>query len=292
MNIFITGGSGYIGASVIAALLAAGHEVAALSRSEGSDQVLRARGATPVRGTLTDLDVLRSAAEAADGAIHLAQASGDDPAGQDLAAAQAMLAGLGAGPYVHTGGTWVWGDTDGVADEDAPRDAPALVAWRERSETAVLAAAAGGSRPVLVVPGLVYGDHGGLIEAFLGAAARRGEPVPYVGDGANRWALVHRADLADLYVRALHAAPGATYAATGATAPTAREVAEAVARSAERDGAVVSITLDEARAVLGPIADAFALGQQVSSAKARRELGWTPRHEDPLTEIGSVPAIG
>ena len=102
----------------------------------------------------------------------------------------------GGGVYIHTGGVWVYGDTDGVADEDAPQHPPAIVAWRAANERAVLDA---GGR--LIMPGLVYGHDGGLDPAFFGDAR-------IIGDGANHWPLVHVEDIADLYVRALDAAPG------------------------------------------------------------------------------------
>ncbi|MCW2983260.1 MAG: NAD-dependent epimerase [Conexibacter sp.] len=290
MKIFITGGSGYIGLATIAALRADGHEVVALSRSEGSDERLRAAGATPVRGTLTDRDVLRAAAARADGVIHLGADYSGDGAAVDRDAAAAMLQGVGSGPFVHTGGVWVYGDTNGVVDETAPLDPPAIVAWREDNEVAVLGATESGGHPVLVMPGLVYGDRLGLIETFFDAPARDGNhPYPYIDDGTNCWALVHRADIADLYVRALGAPAGSTYIGVGPGAPTGREVAEALAASAGRPGEVASISLEEARETMGPIADAFALDQQLTSAKAQAELGWTPRFTDPLAELARPP---
>lgn len=285
MNVFLTGGSGYIGESVIAALRAAGHEISALARSAAADDVVRARGASPVRGTLVDLDALRSAAADAEAVVHLAQASGEDPAAVDQAAAEAMIAGVGGGTYVHTGGTWVYGDPAGVADETAPWAAPSLVAWRERSERAVLATADRGARPTIVVPGLVYGDRAGLVEAFFGAPVRAGAPARYLGDGSNHVALVHREDLADLYVRALSAPAGSTYVGVGPAAPTGRQIAEALATSAGRPGDVAPISVAEAQETMGPIADALALDQRLTSDKARRELGWVARHDDPLADL-------
>lgn len=117
MKVFVTGGSGYIGKAVISTLLRTGHTVGALARSEQSASVVEALGAAPVHGGLADLEVLGGAAAQADAVIHLAQARTGD---EDLAAATAMQDGVGAGPYLHTGGTWVYGDTVGVADEDAP----------------------------------------------------------------------------------------------------------------------------------------------------------------------------
>jgi nucleoside-diphosphate-sugar epimerase len=246
MNVFITGGTGYIGTATVAALNQAGHHVEALVRGErGVD------GASPVRGALEDLDTLRSAAVRADAVIHLAAAD----AAADKAAALAILEVLD-GPYIHTGGVWVYGDTDGVADEDAPQAPPAIVAWRADNERAVLQA---GGR--LIMPGLVYGHEAGLIPAFFGDGR-------VIGDGANHWPLVHVEDIADLYVRALEAPAGARYLGVEAGEPTMRDAVEAI---------VGPITGSVTAAELGPIGEAFALDQRLSSERARTELGWSPR---------------
>jgi nucleoside-diphosphate-sugar epimerase len=282
MNVFLTGGSGYIGRVTIAALRRHGHDVEALARSDRAAELVTDAGATALRGGLADLDVLREAAARADAVIHLAQA---DSGEADLAAATAMQDGVGAGPYLHTGGTWVYGDTHGVVDEDAPWDPPAIVAWRAPVEAAVLARADDGGRPVVLRPGLLYGGDNRLIEAFFAEPGRRDGAVPYLGDGSNHWALVHVDDLAELYVAALGARPGAVYVGVGGVDPTTAEVAAAVAHAEGLEGKTVSLSLDEARAAMGPIADAFALDQQFSGRRARDELGWEPRHTDPLGEL-------
>jgi nucleoside-diphosphate-sugar epimerase len=273
MKVFLTGGSGYVGRPTVRALRRHGHEVGALARSDASARVLTSLGASPVRGDLTATDVLREAAAAADGVIHLGQHYGDDTAAVDLAAAEALQSGLGdRGPYVHTGGVWVYGDTDGVVDEDAPQDPPSITAWRRANEERVLSH---GAHPVLVMPGLVYGLGGGLIEAFFGA------PVPLIGDGANHWALVHAADLAELYVLALQAPPKSVYAGVSGQNVRLADIVSALAAG----GPIAHLTLAEAVARMGPIAEAFALDQQLTPARARRELGWEPRHLDALAEL-------
>ena len=279
MRIFLTGGSGYIGRVTIAELVRRGHRVEALARSEQSARAVTDAGAVAVRGELDDLGVLNHAAARAEAVIHLAQAGSAD---MDLAAAQAMQDGVGAGTYVHTGGSWVYGDTDGVRDETAPWNPPGVVAWRKSVEDAVLARAADGERPVIVQPGLLYGGDNRLIDHFFITPGRLNGAVPYIGDGANRWALVHVDDVATLYAAALSARAGSVYIGVGEGNPTMRQVVEAAARGAGLDGKTVSITLEQARAQMGPIADAFALDQRLTSAKARRELGWAPMHGDPL----------
>ena len=279
MRIFLTGGSGYIGRATIAELVRRGHVVEALARSEQSAQTVADAGAVAVRGGLADLDVLNHAAARAEAVIHLAQAGSAD---MDLAAATAMQDGVGAGTYVHTGGTWVYGDTNGVQDETAPWNPPSMVAWRKSVEDAVLARAAEGSRPVIVQPGLLYGGDNRLIDHFIITPGKLNGAMPYIGDGANRWALIHVDDVATLYAAALSAKAGSVYIGVGDSHPTMKQVAETAARGAGLGGKTVSITAEQARAQMGPIADAFALDQRLTSAKARRELGWAPTHPDPL----------
>lgn len=283
MRVFLTGGSGYIGRATIGALLRHGHTVEALARNHRAAETVRALGAAPVPGGLGDLGVLNAAAARAEAVVHLAQAATGD---EDLAAASAMQDGIGTGPYMHTGGTWVYGDTLGVADETAPWNPPSLVAWRKPVEEAVLRRARQGGRPVLVQPGLLYGGENRLIDLFYTSPGKEAGAIPYIGAGENHWPLVHIDDIAELYVAALKAAPGAVYVGVGGVNPTAKDCAMALSRAVGIDGKVVSISLEQARERMGPIADAFALDQQFTPARAQAELGWVPTHTDPLAVLG------
>jgi nucleoside-diphosphate-sugar epimerase len=282
MKVFVTGGSGYIGKATLAALVRRGHTVEALARSERSAEAVRAVGVAPVLGGLDDLGVLNAAAARAEAVVHLAQA---DTGEADLAAATAMQDGVGGGTYVHTGGTWVYGDTQGVVDETAPWNPPPVVAWRRYVEEAVLSRAGQGGRPVIVQPGLLYGGENRLIDAFFAVPGKEAGAIPYIGDGANHWALVHVDDVAELYAAALGAPAGAVYVGVGGVNPTARDVALALSRRAGIDGRITSIPLERAREQMGPIADAFALDQQLTPARAIAELGWEPAHRDPLAVL-------
>ncbi|WP_345742418.1 NAD-dependent epimerase/dehydratase family protein [Streptomyces tendae] len=285
LKVFITGGSGYIGRSTIAALIRRGIEVTALARSEPSARTVSDLGATPLAGALTDTDVLREAADRADGVIHLGVDYSEGTADVDRAAAEAMLDGAGSRPYVHTGGVWVYGDTDGVVDEDAPLSPPGITAWRLDNEKQVLARTTAGAHPVVVMPGLVYGYSGGLAQSFFVEPGRAAGAVPCIGDGSARWALVHVDDIAELYVLALSAPAGAVYAGvSGQNLPLA-DIALALSHAAGCPGRIDSLSLDEALQQMGPIAEAFALDQQFTGARARRELGWTPTRLDALAEL-------
>jgi nucleoside-diphosphate-sugar epimerase len=285
MKVFLTGGSGYIGRATIEALLRHGHEVTSLARSDQAVDTVTALGAKAVVGELTDLDVLRTAAAAADGVIHLGAVNSTEAASIDLAAAEAMLDGLGGrGAYVHTGGVWVYGDTDGVIDETAELNPPAITAWRLDNEARVLATAAAGAHPVLVMPGLVYGRSAGLIEAFFVEPARASGAVPVIEDGANHTTLVHVEDIAELYALALGATAGAMYLGVAQSLSFA-ELAPALAEAAGRPGKFERLTAAEAEERMGPIAEAFVLDQQISGERARNELQWSPKHLEAVTDL-------
>jgi uncharacterized protein YbjT (DUF2867 family) len=87
MKVFITGASGYIGGSVAAALLASGHHIVGLVRSEQRASDVRGRGIEPVLGALSDLEVLAERSRRADAVINTANAD-------DRPSVEAMLAAI------------------------------------------------------------------------------------------------------------------------------------------------------------------------------------------------------
>jgi nucleoside-diphosphate-sugar epimerase len=288
MRVFITGGSGYIGQAVVEALVAEGHDVEVLVREGADASAVSDIGAEPRRGHLGEFELLRAAGDRADAVIHLAPSDPDT----DLAASTALLQRLGDRPFVFTGGAWVYGDTDGVVNEDAPLAPPPIVAWRVANARAIMSAADQGGRPVLIMPGAVYGDGAGLITAAMIAPASSQGYAGYVADGGNHMALVHRRDLARLYVLALGAPAGSSYLGVGESGVTMRQVAEAASHAAGAGGATRSLSLDEAGQLWGPLADALALDQQFTARRARDELGWVPREPGVLEYLAdsAVPA--
>jgi nucleoside-diphosphate-sugar epimerase len=272
MNVLITGGAGYIGGAILQAMRAAGHEPLAVAHSARAEAAIVARGGTPVRGDLRDLDGLAALAAAADAVVHAANTNGPDAADVDAAATRAFLRALdGTGaPFVYTSGAWVLGPTGArAADEHAPLRPTPLVAWRADLEGEIAAAARRGVRGVVLRPGIVFGEGGGI----PGKVAR-GE-LPVVGDGAQRWPLVHVRDLADLYVRALGAPAGAVLHGVSAAA-TMREVALLGRAARGGGGAPATLSLAAARERLGAFADALALDQGISAARTRALVGWAP----------------
>jgi nucleoside-diphosphate-sugar epimerase len=298
MNIFITGAGGYIGGSIAAVLVASGHRVVGLTRSQTSAQKLAVRGIDPIVGTLDDAELLARQARASDGVINTASA---DHAG----AVQALINGLeGSGkPLLHTSGSSVIGDdargsrsSELVFDAELPLVVNPAKQPRRDIDLRVLGAAAQGVRSAVICPSLIYGVGQGLNPhsvqmPFLVANARQHGSVQIVGAGLNVWSNVHIDDVVDLYLRALAKAPaGAFYFAENGEASFG-DMAAAIARRLGLPG-VECLPPKVAAQRWGEPKAYFSLGSnsRVRSTRARRELDWAPRHASVIDWIlGEMP---
>jgi nucleoside-diphosphate-sugar epimerase len=273
MKVFVTGATGFVGAAVAAALAKRGHQVAGLARSEASQRKLRGLGYEVVAGSLSDHAALAQAAREADAVVH-AGATGDAENGEvDAAVVRVLLDALRGSEkrFAYTSGVWVYGSTgDTAAIEATPLNPPALVAFRAAVEATVLDAA-DDLVTVIIRPSVVYGGRRGIPAMLL---ANR-DAVQVIGDGTNRWSLVHVDDLAELYALALENSPSGEAYNGSVDSKTVHELA--LAAAASLGGVPLTfVPLVEARKGLGPFADALVLDQVVSHEKARHTLGWTP----------------
>ncbi|HEY6510456.1 MAG TPA: NAD-dependent epimerase/dehydratase family protein [Burkholderiaceae bacterium] len=293
MNIFVTGAGGYIGGSIAMALVAAGHHVRGLARSAANAARLRASGIDPVPGTLDDADVLTREARVADGVVNTASAD-------HAAAVHALIAGLeGSGkPLLHTSGSSVIGDdargqrqSDRIFDEDTPLLVNPSKQARRELDLTVLDAARRNIRSAVICPSLIYGAGRGLNPQsvqvpFLAANARDKGVVQIVGPGLNVWSNVHIDDVVDLYLLALAKAPaGAFYFAENGEASFS-DIAAAIARRLGLSG-IEALPAQVAAERWGESKAYFTLGSnsRVRGKRARRELGWAPRHSSLLDWI-------
>ncbi|QIN80913.1 NAD-dependent epimerase/dehydratase family protein [Rubrobacter marinus] len=293
MKVLVTGATGYVGSAVVDALLAAGHAVSGLARSEGSARELADRGVSVVMGDVTDAGSIEGAARDAEAVVHAATTHGPDAEAADRTAVGAILRALeGTGrTFVYTSGAWVMGDTpEGVelADEETPIDPTPMLAWRPPVEREVLGARSRGVRAFVVRPALVYGAGGGVVDELVGWARERGAGRFVAPPGGEpSWTLVHRDDLGDLYALLLASelVGGTLLVAAGDGPHAARDVAAAASRAAGASDRAEPWPLDEAREELGDYADALALDQRLSSERARRTLGWAPSAPTVFDEL-------
>lgn len=291
MHVFVTGATGTIGSAVTAELLAHGHTVTALARSDASAGAVEAAGAVPLRGSLSDLDVLRAGAADADGVIQLAFSSDFSSAesvARGVAEESAALAVLGSAlqgsdrPLVTVSGTpWVPGRTSTEVD---PTSTDGPVGGRGVSVTAMLALAEQGVRTAAVrMPRTVHHQGAGGFAGLLTDYARRAGVAGYPGDGSQRWPAVHALDAAVLFRLALEKAPaGTVWHAVADEGDAVRDIAAVIGR---RLGLPVrSVATEE----LGPFGPIFALDQPASSAHTREALGWVPTHPSMLEDLENL----
>jgi nucleoside-diphosphate-sugar epimerase len=286
MRIFLTGATGYVGGAVLDALLRGGHDVTALVRDNEKAARLAARGAHPVIGNVAQPESFRAAAEAQDGYVHAAldRSSGRGPA-IERAALDAILEaakrpGPGGAPaprkrfMIFTSGMWVLGNAPEPTAEDAPLRPTGLASHRPAHEQLVLDAATDRLRTIVVRPGVVYGGGRGTVsDLFKGASNGL---VRVVGDGNNHWPLVYDRDLGDLYARLVaNESASGIYHANDEGDERVNDLVDAISPYLPVRPDVRHVPIDEARAQMGPYADALALDQRVRSPRARA-LGWMP----------------
>jgi nucleoside-diphosphate-sugar epimerase len=294
MRVFVTGASGHIGSAVVPELLAAGHQVVGLARSDASAAALESAGAEVHRGDLDDLDGLRDAAASADGVIHLAfkheaMRTGDFPGAvaSDLRAIETLAAALeGSGkPFVSTSGTLMLtlGAVSGRpgTEEDVVEGGP-----RVDAENLVVGLGDRGVRSSVVrLPPIVHSDldHHGFATILI-AVARDTGAAGYVGDGSNRWPSVHTLDAARVYRLALEGAPaGSRLHAVADEGVPFRDIAEVIGRKLGLPTA--SIPAEDASERFAFLGAFVGLDNPTSSELTRRVLSWEPTHPGLLEDL-------
>lgn len=288
MRVFLTGASGWIGSVIAHELMAAGHSVVGLVRSEEKGTALTAAGGTALVGSLGDLDVLRRGAAEADGIVHTAFGLDisriDELAAEDRAAIETfgeVFAGSERPIIVTDGFLHLTGEK--AKETDRPEVMPAFP--RASQQTAFSLAQRGIHANVVRNPRSVHGKgetHGFV--PMLAAVAREKGVSAYVGDGANLWPAVHHLDAARVYRLALErGARGEAYHAVAEEGVPFREIAEAIGRQLGLPAK--SLTPGEAEAHFGPLATWVANNGPASNEWTKKTLGWAPKQVGIVADI-------
>ena len=292
MRVFVTGASGWIGSAAVDALLAAGHHVDAIARSDASATALAQKGVTVRRGDLDDLDGIRSGAESAEAVLHLANKHDwSNPAASNSAEHHAVktiadaLAGSGK-PFLFASGVaaLAQGRPSTEADSapfhgiESPRGGAENLAL-EYSDRDVRVISLRFSPTVHGV-----GDHGFISQ--IASIARAKGVSGYPADGSNGWAAVHRSDAANMIVLGLEKAPTGSklHAVAEPSVPT-RDIAEAIGQSLGLP--VASIAADDVADHFGWIGTFFAMNMSATSTATQEMLGWTPTGPTLLEDIAA-----
>jgi nucleoside-diphosphate-sugar epimerase len=293
VRVFVLGGTGSIGSALVRELIRRGHDVSALARSDVSAGKLSKFGATPVAGDIALPERWITRLPQVDAVVHAACDFNTEMAAIDRRLLDMLLPSLAAQPkkprFVYTGGGWLFGATGGdIATEETPfRPLPAF-AWMVPQLQRILEAAEVDG--IVIHPAMVYTPGGGVFVRFARDAIER-DAVRVVESEEVRWPLVHSEDLASLYALALEHAPARSSYIGAATEGLA--VGRITRGFAKRFGMQrlepEIIPAHAIAAELGAWAKGYALDQRLSGAKARRDLGWRPKHLDPEAEIALLP---
>jgi nucleoside-diphosphate-sugar epimerase len=302
MRVFVTGGTGHSGSYIIPDLIAAGHEVTGLARSDTAAAAVSALGAKVRRGSLEDLDGLKEAAAASDGVIHVAHRQDLLPSGGIDAVAAAelpiilaygeALAGTGK-PLVAAGSMGSPGNLGRPATEEDPAlpsgdEDKGTLRVRNVVERGVIGLAERGVRSSIVrLPTIAHSttDRAGFLPLLIALAKEKGF-AGYPGAGANLWGAVHIRDVASLVRLALEKGPAGRYwHATEDGGIPFREIAEAIG---SRLGLpVVSVPVDVMMlpGYFGLLANLVTMDLPATNLITRQTLGWEPTQPNLLAGL-------
>ena len=292
MRVFVLGGTGLIGTAIVRELVRCGHDVHGLARSDASAKKLAGLGAAPVYGDIASPGQWIGMLPHIDAMVHAACDFSPAMGEIDRRLLDVLLPALAAQPnkprLVYTGGCWLFGATgDDVATEDTPFRPLAAFAWMAPNLQRVLDAPE--IDGIVIHPAMVFEPTGGVFRRFA-CDARERDAVRVVASEAVRWPLVHSEDLATLYALALERASArSSYIGAAIEGLAVGRIARALAKRFHTPRqAPQIISTDDIAAELGEWARGFALDQRLSGAKARRELGWMPKHLDPEADIAAA----
>ena len=247
MRVFVTGASGFIGSAVVQELMAAGHDVLGLARSDASAEALEQAGAKAHRGSMADLGSLEGGARKAEGGIHLAFNPDFSKFKENCETDRLAIEAIGEAlsgtdrPLVVTSGLALLAEGRVATEDDPP--VPVSSTYPRASEVTALALVPKGIHVSIVrLPQVHDRDRQGLVTYLIALAQEKGLSA-YVGEGRNRWAAIHRLDAAALYRLVLeHGAAGGRYHAIAEEGVSLKDIATAIGRrlgvpgAAARDG--------------------------------------------------------
>jgi nucleoside-diphosphate-sugar epimerase len=325
MRSFVTGGSGFVGRELIRALVEKGHEVRALARSAASREAVRAAGAEPVQGDLSDALTLSSGMQGAELVFHAAAHTEEwdsdenfhrvNVLGTENVIAAARAAGVRRLVHISTEAVLANGQPIVQVDETVPSPAdvlPGYPATKALAEERVRSANNSGLETVIVRPRFIWGRGDTAVLAKLVEGLESGR-LMWISQGRYLTSTCHVANVCEgAILAAERGKPGNAYFLTDGEPvefrwflsellksqglePPAKSIPRWVARATAASSERIWKTLRLRGTPLATRAAIGLMGHEVTvrDDKARRELGYTAAVSmaDGLAELARLPPV-
>lgn len=282
MRVFVTGATGYIGKAVARTFREKGHTVYGLIRAPEQKDDVSQHEIWPVVGNIENPESYAKVLDEVEVVVHCAFDSSDQAIERDAKLIDVVVNKFSKSPlphtFIYTSGVWIYGSTGSkIVDEASPVNPLDTIKWRPEHEQKVLKATSPNLRTVVIRPGMVYGESGGLTDLIFNSSQNGSIAIP--GNGHTHWAMVHVQDLAHAYVSAAEKElTNVILNVVDDANPTLQEIGEAIAKRAGVDEKVINLSSEEGEKQFGHLIKGLTIDQKVNNARIKRLLGWQIHH--------------
>ncbi|MCH7826759.1 MAG: NAD-dependent epimerase/dehydratase family protein [Bacteroidetes bacterium] len=286
MKVFVTGATGYIGFNVAKKFRQNGFKVYGLTHSTDKADKLYKNEIIPVIGNMSDPESFLPVAKNCDLIIHAAVEYSNQLVELDknvVNAITSIQSNEEKKTFIYTSGCWVYGNTDGIADENAILKPAKKVEWRHAVEEIVINSE--NVNGVVIRPGCIYGKEGSLTNIWFNEAVNENK-LNVIGDGNNHWAMIHVDDLAELYFKVyLNKCVKEYLNAVDDSHSTVNEMVKAIAQVTNYNEKINYYSVEEGENMMGPLAEPIAFDQQLDNNKAKDILNWQAKFKGFVEDV-------